>query len=265
MSAYLLAWNPKRSKWDELPEVVAAFENGEARTQRWSCGKNKHIEVGDRVFLIRLVEQPKGIFVYGTVVKASYEDAHWEDSSQTSQYIRFQIDWIVDPESGPIIPRERLDSERFSPMHWNTQMSGVHIPDDVATALQDECARIASGDHFTLPDEIHATSTYPEGAKRVVTINSYERNPRARQACILHYGPRCFVCGFSFAEAYGKVGEGLIHVHHLILLSQKGESYDLDPIEDLRPVCPNCHAIIHQRVPHYTIEEVKAMLRHQGA
>lgn len=245
-----------------MPEVVAAFENGEARTQRWSCGRIKHIEVGGRVFLIRLVEQPKGVFGYGTVVTASYEDTHWEDPSRTSQYISFQIDWIVHPESDRIIPRERLDSGRFSKMHWDTQMSGVRIPEDVATALQDECARIASVEDFKLPDEIDATPTYPEGAKRVVTINSYERNPRARQVCISHYGVRCFVCGFSFAKAYGEVGEGLIHVHHLILLSQKGESYNLDPIEELRPVCPNCHAIIHRRVPHYTIEEVKAMLQH---
>lgn len=263
MAAYLLPWNPNRWKWNELSDVVAAFQNGEAPIQRWSCGTVKRIDVGDRVFLIRLVEEPKGIFGYGTILTASYRDTHWEDASRTSQYVKFQIDGIVHPEVGPIIPRDRLDSPQFSQMHWNTQMSGVRIPDDVAAALLIEWARLVSGESFTLPEEIDATSTYAEGATRVVTVNSYERNPRARHACISHYGTRCAVCGFHFGEAYGSVGEGLIHVHHLTLLSEKGESYDLDAIKDLRPVCPNCHAIIHQRVPPFSVDEVKAMLRNR--
>jgi len=261
MSAYLLAWNPRRWPWTELPEVVAAFEDGEAPIQRWSCGRIKHIELGARVFLIRLVEQPKGVFGFGTVVRSSYEDVHWEDATRTSQYVKSQVDWIVHPEEEMIVLRDRLDSGVLSEGHWDTQSSGVRIHGEVAIALQAECEQVASEGGFALPDEIHATTTYPEGAKRVVTINSYERNPRARQACIAHYGAQCSICGFSFAGAYGDVGDGLNHVHHLLPLSQQGEAYKLKPIEDLRPVCPNCHAILHRRVPPFTIEAVKAMLR----
>ena len=36
--------------------------------------------------------------------------------------------------------------------------------------------------------------------------------------------------------------------------------YRLDPIRDLRPVCPNCHAVIHRREPPFSIEEIKHML-----
>ncbi len=264
MPAFLLAWNPNRWKWRELPNVVGAFQKGEAPIQRWSCGTVKRINVGDRIFLIRLVEPPKGVFGYGTTVTGSYQDTHWEDARRTSQYVKFQIDWIVNPEVGPIIPRDRLDDPPFSRMHWDTQMSGVLIPDDVAAALQNEWARLCSGEGFMLPDEIDVASTFLEGARRVITVNSFERNPRARQACISHYGTRCVVCGFQFAESYGKVGEGLIHVHHLTLLSASGEKYELDPINDLRPVCPNCHAIIHRRVPPYSIDEVKEMFRSRG-
>ncbi len=44
-------------------------------------------------------------------------------------------------------------------------------------------------------------------------------------------------------------------------ISQIGEDYEVDPIEDLRPVCPNCHAVIHFRDPPFTIEGAKEMLR----
>jgi predicted HNH restriction endonuclease len=39
------------------------------------------------------------------------------------------------------------------------------------------------------------------------------------------------------------------------------KEYRLNPIADLRPGCPNCHAVIHRREPPFSIDEVKQMLR----
>lgn len=36
--------------------------------------------------------------------------------------------------------------------------------------------------------------------------------------------------------------------------------YEADPAEDLRPVCPNCHAVIHLGGKDRNIEKVRAML-----
>jgi predicted HNH restriction endonuclease len=36
--------------------------------------------------------------------------------------------------------------------------------------------------------------------------------------------------------------------------------YVVDPVADLRPVCPNCHAVLHSRRPAYSIEEVRGLL-----
>jgi predicted HNH restriction endonuclease len=68
------------------------------------------------------------------------------------------------------------------------------------------------------------------------------------------------MCGFKVAQTYGEVGEGFIHVHHLKPLSEIGSKYKVDPIQDLRPVCPNCHAMIHRRDPPYGIEELWGLL-----
>lgn len=103
--------------------------------------------------------------------------------------------------------------------------------------------------------------TFFEGTKRAVTINYYERNPKARVICLAHYGHKCVICGFLFGERYGTVGDGFIHVHHVRPLSEAEEGYELDPIRDLRPVCPNCHAMVHRRVPAFTIEEIRALLK----
>jgi predicted HNH restriction endonuclease len=43
-------------------------------------------------------------------------------------------------------------------------------------------------------------------------------------------------------------------------LSEIGGEYIVDPVADLRPVCPNCHAVLHRRIPAYSIEEVRVFL-----
>jgi hypothetical protein len=110
------------------------------------------------------------------------------------------------------------------------------------------------------PDEIDK-KILVEGAKKEITVNAYERNRGARKKCIEYYGAKCIICGFNFDESYEGIGEGFIHVHHIIPISKINEEYIVDPIKDLRPVCPNCHAVIHRFKEPYTIEEVKNMLK----
>ena len=57
----------------------------------------------------------------------------------------------------------------------------------------------------------------------------------------------------------GDIGEGYIHVHHLVPLAEVEDGYDVDPVEDLRPVCPNCHAIIHRHEPPVALEDLSAL------
>ncbi|MEO8610943.1 MAG: HNH endonuclease [Chloroflexota bacterium] len=99
--------------------------------------------------------------------------------------------------------------------------------------------------------------TFREGGKILISSYQYERDIRARQACIRHYGFDCFVCGFNFAHIFGEIGENFIHVHHLNPLSQQDEEHEINPIDDLRPVCPNCHAMLHKRNPPYSIAELQ--------
>ena len=104
-----------------------------------------------------------------------------------------------------------------------------------------------------------------EGIKKTITINAYERNPKARKKCIEKYGYNCFICGFNFQKNYGDIGKEFIHVHHLKPLSEIQKEYEINPIQDLRPVCPNCHAILHKKVPAYSIEEIRNILKGQKA
>jgi 5-methylcytosine-specific restriction protein A len=109
------------------------------------------------------------------------------------------------------------------------------------------------------PNEIASTAIYTEGSLSNVSVNRYERDRDARDLCIERKGLNCIVCGFNFENIYGGLGEGFIHVHHLKPLSEIRESYQVDPINDLVPVCPNCHAMIH-RYGLLSIEQLREIL-----
>jgi 5-methylcytosine-specific restriction protein A len=110
------------------------------------------------------------------------------------------------------------------------------------------------------PEKVDPEGRYREGAVREITVNYYERDGRARAACLKRHGSRCAVCGMSFKERYGTRGEGFIHVHHKKPLAARRESYELDPKKDLVPVCPNCHAMLHTVDPPLSVDELRREL-----
>lgn len=96
---------------------------------------------------------------------------------------------------------------------------------------------------YPIPDDdlpIH------EGREYEVRGIRYERDKEARRKCIDYYGCRCQACGMSFEEVYGEIGKDFIEVHHLIPISERGGDYVVDPVNDLIPLCSNCHSIVHR-------------------
>jgi 5-methylcytosine-specific restriction protein A len=104
------------------------------------------------------------------------------------------------------------------------------------------------------------TFTGREGKAKTAVSKTYERNPILRLECIKHHGTDCKICNFSFLSTYGSIGENFCHVHHLMPLSEVKQERSVDPIKDLIPVCPNCHAMMHRRVPPLTPLELKNIL-----
>jgi len=111
-----------------------------------------------------------------------------------------------------------------------------------------------------IPEEVKLPEQYEEGATKIISVNAYERNAKAREKCIEHYGCKCFICDFDFQQYYGDIGNGFIHVHHEVPLSEVKKSYKVAPVEDLKPLCPNCHAIIHRTNPPLGVQELIAAL-----
>ncbi len=256
MSAYLYTWNPKRWVWVDQADAIHRVNNGDQYDMYWSCGHTKKIAIGDIFFLMRLGEDPKGIIGCGYISSQPYELPHWDaqKAAEGKAALRTNLLFKALVEQ-PIVPLAELQ-RRYPGYKWTPEAGGITIPEPIANELFSDIQRSASmGFKLQNPTEIQL---YAEGTSRTVTLTTYDRSPRARQACIEHYGYDCSVCGFNFKAAYGPVGETYIEVHHLRPVADIGEEYLIDPIIDLRPVCANCHRMLHMRRPPFSIEELLA-------
>jgi len=65
----------------------------------------------------------------------------------------------------------------------------------------------------------------------------------------------------NFENKFGQIGKSFIHVHHLKQVATIGFLYEIDPVKDLRPVCPNCHSIIHKQKIALSIEDIKELIK----
>lgn len=107
---------------------------------------------------------------------------------------------------------------------------------------------------------------YIEGeqeGERVETLTTrVERSLLNRSICLAFHGYTCKACTTNLREKYGDVAYQFIHVHHLFPAAERGVC-NPDPINDMIPLCPNCHEIAHLKTPPYTVQEITEMI-HQN-
>jgi 5-methylcytosine-specific restriction protein A len=255
MSAFLYTWNPNKWYWSDLHEAIYRVNNDEIYDMYWSCGNTKRISIGDIFFLMRLGVEPKGIIGCGYISSEPYDLKHWDEAKAAEGKTTLRTDLLFKFLSEePIVTLDYL-KDRFPSYKWTPQAGGISIPSDVTGDLF-SLIQTGSSSSFTTRSK-NEVQLYAEGKTRIVTYKTYDRSPAARQACLEHYKYDCYVCGFNFSEAYGELGKQYIEVHHLKEISGIAEEYEIDPIKDLRPVCANCHRMLHKRRPVLSIEELK--------
>lgn len=225
----------------EVDRFVTAFQSVSSITDSHIQMLRAHYQAAERTVTAKQLADLVGYSSH-SAINAQY--------GRLARLVGKQLDYNPEPERlGTLVQFEKRQGE----WHWLMRP-------EVAEALE-QLGWVEEETAFLLPEEIAPTTiALKEGAIFKVSVNAYERNPEARRRCIEAHGTECCICGFSFGAVYGEVAEGYIHVHHLRPLSEIDGEYVVDPAADLRPVCPNCHAVIHRRIPAFSIEEVRAFL-----
>lgn len=94
-------------------------------------------------------------------------------------------------------------------------------------------------------DELTVPEQYTEGARSLLRLMLMKEVLKPGKPVS---GIMCKGCGFDFEKIYGELGRDFIHVHHINPLKIMGESYKIDPVRNLVPLCPNCHAMVHRAI-----------------
>jgi len=98
-----------------------------------------------------------------------------------------------------------------------------------------------------------------EGYKKALEVSFYARSKTLRDAAIKFFTTKglmyCQCCRFSFSNFYGeKFGKGYIEIHHIKPVfkyeDDELQKFISDAIENLIPVCSNCHRMIHRNWKH---------------
>ena len=112
----------------------------------------------------------------------------------------------------------------------------------------------------TIQAEENQQRLFDEGYKDQIIAEVAKRDLRLVKLAKEHHGTQCLVCEMTFEDIYGEHGKGFIEVHHL---NPMANGQRKSKVEDLRPVCSNCHRMLHKGDRLLSIEELKAIVNEQ--
>ncbi len=223
----------------------------------WRQNKRKYSE-GDKVYIyctspLQKVMYESIVIDYNIKEEDKIDDREfWNGlSTYTGTYVRLKIVKEIDSDGLNLdnLKKHGLKAAPQGPMKLKGELD-AYITNFFSTE---------ENNHFP---ELIADENCIEGAIQTIQVNKYERSKEARDKCISVHGCSCKVCDINFETKYGELGKGFIHVHHIIPLGEIREEYVVNPVNDLVPVCPNCHAMLHRKIngKNLPIDELKLLL-----
>ena len=260
MSAIILTWNPQ--EWDNWPGGYEQYaeqvrNDGAGTSDDWSVGRRKTgLQSGVEAWLMvqgGADPDARGIVGHAVLTSAPRRARDPKDLSRETNMVDLIFDFLLPLHDLVSVPELEAATTQFN---WRAvRASGTVLPEPALTGVRALWADVTTSD--AAGDE-HVPGTFPEGASKTVKVNRYERSRDAREACLRAHGAVCKVCGLDFEDSYGPIGRGYMQVHHVVPVSQLGPGYRLDPIEDLIPLCANCHVMAHRRQPNpFSLKELK--------
>lgn len=269
--------NPAKWEIDEFLKTnteIDTFAISNFHKDYFKAGQWGVIRVGiDKRSKQQLNGKPRlnsGIYAIVKVISEPLETVsnnmkHWtNEEDKVKVRNRVKIQYVKNLLNNPILLSDlQLTESEYDKYLIEGQMaSSMPLNPATFTKIISLLDNVESNVYESYPEELEENNIdeLTEGKRKLSITYRYERNPLARQLCLQHYGFNCSVCGFNFKDMYGEIGENFIHVHHLNEISLIGTEYKIDPIKDLRPVCANCHSMLHKRNPAFSIEELKSYI-----
>lgn len=220
------------------------------------------IKIGDSVVmpLKRLMSRERQIAI-GLVIGRAVTDASQPEFAR----LRRAVQWLAKNTPEAALQADLLNSVKW-PQQTVLRLDRPNAARRILHLAQQGEDPGAEGPHLSGAEAgaLGRDGAVIEGAARRVAVNKYERDSAARSQCIAVHGTDCAVCGVDFGVVYGDFARGYIHVHHKTPVAEaaKRGEYELDPLRDLVPVCPNCHAMLHHHPDKpCSVEKLRTLMR----
>ena len=156
---YLLTWNPEKAyKWEDLRDCIDDVRDHGFYATSWSCGRNRRITAGDRVFMMRQGHgsgERRGIFASGWATSDVYQQEHWDEAEarkgKLALYVPIRLDVLLDSDSEPILSRSVLREVSLAGGPWDARTGGYSIPDEIAAELEKQWAYLVGSKGIVRP------------------------------------------------------------------------------------------------------------------
>jgi hypothetical protein len=213
MSTLLLTWNPARWPWNDLEAVSQKTADGVSHQDQWSTGKRRHVATGDRVYLLKQGELPRGIIASGRITSDTVSELpHYieERAAQGDTALRAEVEFerILNPAIVPPLFVEDIEG-----VYWNTQSSGIEIAEPAAAEVERRWERYLLELDGAGRLNLSATKAQAEGlpeyqpadgnwrVQALQLIRARRGQQAFRDALRKRYGDRCLVSGCRLVDA----------------------------------------------------------------
>lgn len=231
MRTYLLTWNPKLTPAPKLQTWT-----------NWSTGHNLSIEHGDRLFLMKLGVEPRGIVGSAWATSSVWLDRHWRTRQGKASYVDLTPEALAKDDSS-VLSLDKL--KRVGGFARTPRAGGIRIPDDIAKELEREWRKTAKGLASSGPHLKHDDPVAPEGERLRVTSYRLLRSGRLRKLALSRANGVCSGCGTDFKEVLNGKGTAALHAHHVKPLARSRQGR-VTYLSDLAVLCATCHTLIHR-------------------
>lgn len=133
---FILMWNPTFSSVT-MDYHLYCIENFDEEPFDWSVYEWEKAHKGDRFYLVRVGEGKTGIVMSGVFTSEPYVGDDWNKSRGSKQihYMDMQPNYIINPETMPIITTEQLQ-KAIPDFEWSKGHSGTLLTEDQAQKLE---------------------------------------------------------------------------------------------------------------------------------
>jgi hnh endonuclease len=208
---------------------------------------NGFISTSDLISQLTTVMHPTGI---DAQILAKRKDTHFSQKVRNlkSHDTLVKLEYATDYENGFKLTQKGYEYLDLHKEAIDYLLQDEFNYEDVKTAFDDISS---SGKNKVLPIK----EVISEGRLVTRNVQVRERSTRLRDIAIEHFTSNgvisCQCCGFNFPIFYGPIyGKDCIEIHHVKPIFQYEENtfeqVVENALENLLPVCPNCHRVIHK-------------------